>query len=618
MAPETVPATATADLPDAPAGQANAPGAAFAPNSAPDPGPDSGSGFQTDALRSLDRRIHATLGSAVGGLSVVGLAQAWSDWALHLALSPGKRMELGLEAWRKWSRLGTAMTEGLGGPDRGPCIVPRPNDRRFAGPAWHKMPYCALSQSFLLAEEWWHEATTDIPGVSRQNERLVEFYGRQFMDMLSPSNFLATNPELMERTAGEGGKNLIRGLSAWAADAGRVITGDDAPRPLAFRPGKEVAITPGEVIYQNRLIELIQYRPATETVQSVPILIVPAWIMKYYILDLSPENSLIRWLVGQGFTVFCLSWKNPDAGDRDLGLEDYRTLGVMAALDAVCAVTGAEAVHAMGYCLGGTLLAVAAAAMARDGDRRLATLTLLAAQVDFSQAGELAMFASEPQIALLEDIMWQEGYLDQRRMAGAFNMLRAQDLIWSRVTKAYLEGEIDRPDDLGSWSMDATRMPYRMHSEYLRRFYLDNDLSEGRLGAGGAPVYLADIRVPIFAVATERDHIAPWKSVFKLSFMVHGALDLALVSGGHNTGIVAPPGHPRASYRLLRHGPESNHPGPDDWAQSVAAVPGSWWEALRDWWLGHSDRPIAPPPMGRAESGLAPLRPAPGNYVLMR
>ncbi|MCL7464297.1 alpha/beta fold hydrolase [Phaeovulum sp. NW3] len=571
------------------------------------------------AFRSLDRHVHAHLGTAVGGLSVIGLAQAWADWAAHLAISPGKQMELVWKGWRKWHRLNTALWSGLTGHDPDDaCIEPLPQDRRFSAPQWQRMPYRAIWQSFLLTQQWWHNATTGIPGVSRDNERLVEFYSRQFLDMLSPSNFLATNPQLMDRTVKEGGQNLIRGLAAWAEDAARALTGDATPRPLDFLPGRDVALTPGKVVYRNALMELIQYAPTTPTVQAVPILIVPAWIMKYYILDLSPENSLIRWLVAQGFTVFCISWKNPEAEDRDFGFDDYRTLGVMAALDIACAITGAPRVHGLGYCLGGTLLSVTAAAMARDGDDRLASLSLLAAQVDFSEAGELSMFTSEPQIALIEDMMWEDGYLDQRRMAGAFNMLRSQDLIWSRITRAYLMGERDHPTDLGSWSADATRMPYRMHSDYLRRLFLRNDLSAGRFTAGGQPVYLADIRVPIFAVATEHDHIAPWKSVYKLTHLVHGALNFALVSGGHNTGIVAPPGNPKAHFRLLEHRPESNHRDPEVWAREHPATPGSWWQAWCDWLVPQSGGQVAPPQMGKPDTGGKGLGKAPGRYVLAR
>ena len=413
----------------------------------------------------------------------------------------------------------------------------------------------------------------------------------------------------------EGGANLARGLGFLADDVVRATTGRPREGAEQFRPGREVAATPGKVVFRNRLIELIQYAPTTETVHSVPLLIVPAWIMKYYILDLTSEASLVRWLVGQGFTVFCISWKNPDEGDRDLGLDDYRALGVMAALDAVTAITGAGKVHAMGYCLGGTLLAIAAAAMARDGDARLASMTLLAAQVDFTEAGELSLFTSETQLALLEDMMWEEGYLDQRRMAGAFNMLRSQDLIWSHMVHDYLMGERSVPSALAAWSADATRMPYRMHSEYLHKLFLEDALSEGRLEAGGDRVFLADIALPVFAVATEHDHIAPWQSVFKVTYLVEGDVDFMLVSGGHNTGIVAPPGAPKAGYRLLAHRPGMTHEAPDDWVASVPRTTGSWWAPWRDWLDAHGDGPVAPPPLGRAEAGYPALDDAPGPYV---
>lgn len=568
-----------------------------------------------EAYRRLDRRVHARLGAAVGGVSVIGLAQAWGDWASHLALSPGKQMELVWKASRKWQRLAGALGRD---PDSegAAAIEPLPHDHRFAAPEWQRMPYRAIYQTFLMAQQWWHNATTDIPGMTSENEKLVEFFGRQYLDMLSPANFLATNPQVIDRTLQEGGQNLVRGLNYFADDATHALTNTPA-NANAFRPGHEVAATPGKVVFRNRLIELIQYAPATGAVHPVPILIVPAWIMKYYILDLSPENSLIRWLVGQGFTVFCISWKNPDAGDRDLGFDAYRALGVMAALDAACTISGAPKVHGLGYCLGGTLLAVTAAAMARDGDGRLASLSMLAAQVDFSEAGELSLFTTAPQVALLDDMMWEAGYLDQKRMAGAFNMLRSQDLIWSRMAREYLLGERDHDSDLGAWSRDATRMPYRMHSEYLRRLFLGNDLASGRFEAGGEPVFLADIRVPVFAVATEADHIAPWHSVYKLTHLLHGDATFALASGGHNSGIISAPGNPRAQFRLMQHHSGSAHESPDDWAAEVAPQQGSWWPAWCNWLRALAPGEVPPPPMGHPEAGYAVLKAAPGSYVLM-
>jgi len=565
--------------------------------------------------RRLDRHVHARLGAAVGGVSVIGLAQAWADWAAHLALSPGKQMELAWKAARKTRRLGEALARAPEA-EGATAIEPLPQDRRFDAPEWQQMPYRALSQGFLMTQQWWTNATTDIPGMTRENERMVEFFSRQWLDMLSPANFLATNPQLIEQTLREGGANLARGAGFLLEDAAHAFS-EVQTGTSAFRAGHEVAVTPGKVVYRNHLIELIQYAPQSDTVHAVPLLIVPAWIMKYYILDLSAENSLIGWLVGQGFTVFCISWKNPDADDRDLGFDDYREAGVMTALDAVTAITGARAVHALGYCLGGTLLAVTAAAMARDSDDRLASVSMLAAQVDFSEAGELSIFTTAPQVALLEDMMWEEGYLDQKRMAGAFNMLRSQDLIWSRMTREYLMGERDHESDLSAWSHDATRMPYRMHSQYLRRLFLGNDLAGGRFEAGGEPVFLADIRAPVFAVASEADHIAPWHSVFKLTHLLHGDISFALVSGGHNSGIISAPTNPRARYRLKHHLLGSRHESADEWAASVASEPGSWWPVWAAWLQDLAPGSAPPPPMGRGEAGYGVLTDAPGDYVRM-
>ena len=570
------------------------------------------------AFLALDRLIHARIGQVTGGLSPLALQAAWRDWAMHLAISPGKQMELGWKAARKWQRLWSAMACEARG-EHGACIEPLPQDRRFAAPEWQRQPFRLWSQAFLLTQQWWHNATTGIHGVEDRHEKMVEFYGRQLLDMVSPANFPATNPEVIDQTLRQGGMNLWRGAGFWWQDAlatlqaGAGVPGDD-PAPARFRPGRDVAVTPGRVVFRNRLIELIQYDPVGDAVHPLPLLIVPAWIMKYYILDLRPENSLIRWLVGQGFTVFCISWKNPDAGDRDLGFEDYRRLGVMAAMEEVAGISGAPQMHALGYCLGGTLLSVAAAAMARDGDRRLASLTLLAAQVDFTEAGELSLFTTEAQLALLEDMMWEEGYLDKSAMAGTFAMLKSQDLIWSRMVREYLMGEREAASELAAWSRDATRMPYRMHAEYLRRLYVQGDLAEGRMDAGGRRVYLQDITVPTFAVAAEHDHIAPWQSVFKLAGLLSGPVTLALVSGGHNTGIVAPPGSARARWRQRLQAPQTPLAAPEDWIATTPATPGSWWLPWADWLRQTGGAAtVAPPPMGHAGRTLPK---APGRYVL--
>jgi polyhydroxyalkanoate synthase len=383
----------------------------------------------------------------------------------------------------------------------------------------------------------------------------------------------------------------------------------------AFEVGVNLAVTPGAVVFRNELIELIQYQPTTDKVRAEPILIVPAWIMKYYILDLSPQNSLVRYLVEHGFTVFCISWRNPGREQRDVSLRDYRRLGVMAALDAIEAITGAKRVHAAGYCLGGTLLAIAAAAMARDGDARLASVSLLAAQVDFDEPGELGLFIDESQVSFLEDMMWQEGFLDQHRMAGTFQMLRSQDLVWSRLVREYLVG--DRPPftDLMAWNVDATRMPYRMHSQYLRSLFLNNELSRGRFKVDGRIIHIEHIRAPVFAVATISDHVSPWRSVFKLTRLLDTDLTFVLTTGGHNAGIVAEPGRPRRAFRVLEHGAKDPPLDPATWASSAHETAGSWWQVWTDWLITRSGGEVEPPPLGHQGRGFARLCPAPGTYV---
>ena len=370
------------------------------------------------------------------------------------------------------------------------------------------------------------------------------------------------------------------------------------------------------MIYRNRLIELIQYAPTTERVGAEPVLIVPAWIMKYYVLDLSTHNSLVRYLVGQGHTVFMISWRNPGAEDRDLGLDDYRRKGVMAALEVIGAVLPERRVHAVGYCLGGTLLAIAASAMAREGDRRLASVTLLAAQTDFTGPGEIMLFLNETEVAFLEDLMWERGYLDSGQMSGAFQMLRSNDLIWSRIVHDYLLGRRQEINDLMAWNADGTRLPYRMHAEYLRQLFLGNDLAQGRYQVDGRPITIGDIRVPVFAVGTVRDHVAPWISVYKIHLLTDTDVTFVLTSGGHNAGIVSEPGHPRRSYQVATKREGDTHIDPETWAAGTPRHDGSWWPEWVAWLQTHSNGEAPPPPMGAPAAGYPPLEDAPGRYVL--
>jgi polyhydroxyalkanoate synthase len=471
----------------------------------------------------------------------------------------------------------------------------------------------------LLTQQWWHIATTDNRGVAKQHEAIVAFLTRQVLDLFSPANSPLTNPEILQATWREGGQNLLRGGANFLADLEALLRGDrpDGLR-ASFVVGLDLAVTPGQVIYRNALIELIQYQPAGERVYAEPILIVPAWIMKYYILDLSPHNSLIRYLVAQGYTVFAISWKNPTVADRDLGLEDYRRLGVMAALEAIGQVLPKRRVHGVGYCLGGTLLTIAAAAMSRDGDDRLCSLTLLAAQADFTEAGELLLFINENQVAFLEDMMWDQGYLDAQQMAGAFQLLRSNDLIWSRLIRDYLLGQRQPGNDLSAWNADSTRMPFRMHSEYLRQIFLDNALAVGHYQVEGRPIAITDIRAPLFAVGTVKDHVAPWRSVYKIHLLADAEeVTFLLTSGGHNAGIVSEPGHPRRYFQMARRTEGDCYLDPDTWQARTPRQEGSWWPAWEAWLAGHSTAIQVPaPPMGAPDRGLPPLCPAPGTYVL--
>jgi polyhydroxyalkanoate synthase len=567
-----------------------------------------------ETFASLDRTLQAWRARLAGGLSPIALTVALLDWAAHLAELPGRQADLAADAWSDTLRLAeTALT---GESDGSAVCEPRPGDPRFAAPDWRTPPFDLISQGFLLSERWWEQATTGVPGVSPHHERIVSFGARQLLDTVAPTNFPWTNPEVMRTTIEQRGANFARGARLLAEDFERLLTGAPPMGTESFVPGESVAVTPGKVVFRNRLIELLQYEPTTDTVDAEPVLIVPAWIMKYYILDLSPHNSLVRYLVDRGHTVFMISWRNPTSEDRDLGMEDYRELGPVAALDAISAIVPERQVHAVGYCLGGTLLAIVAAAMARDADERLRTVTLFAAQTDFTEPGELGFFIDDGQVAQLENMMWDQGYLDCTQMAGAFQMLRSYDLIYSGAVGEYLLGERKLPNDLMAWNADGTRLPYRMHSEYLRTTFLRNDLFEGRYVAGGRPVSLSDIRVPAFIVATQRDHVAPWRSVYKLNLVTESELTFLLASGGHNAGIVSEPGHPHRSFRSDTRAAGARYHDPDRWLAETPAQEGSWWPTWEKWLTNHSSGRGSPPPMGSPDRGYPPLARAPGSYVL--
>ncbi|HEX7385168.1 MAG TPA: alpha/beta fold hydrolase [Burkholderiaceae bacterium] len=576
-------------------------------------------GHPYPVLYPMDLPLKAGVARLTHGISPAALSLAFQDWWVHIVTSPGKQAELAASAQRmaaQWLLDVQACVRG----DGAALAESLAADKRFARPEWCQPPFDMIAGAFLVAQRWWSEATNGVPGVSAHHGQVASFMARQLLDTASPSNFVPTNPELLEATIRQGGANLLDGWMNWARDALLVAANRPPSGAEHFRPGEAVALTPGKVVWRNRLAELIQYAPSTAKVHREPVLIVPSWIMKYYILDLSAHNSLVRWLVGQGHTVFMVSWKNPLADDRDLGMDDYVDLGVLEPLQVLQRALPGRGIHLVGYCLGGTLAAIASAHLVQRGRSALKTLSLLAAQADFEEPGELGLFIDESQVAFLEDSMAEQGFLDGRQMAGAFALINSKDLVWSKLVREYLLGNVTPLDDLHAWNADATRMPARMHGEYLRRLYLNNDLAEGRYEVHGRPVVLEDLRLPMFVVGTERDHVSPWRSVYKIHRLANGEITFALTTGGHNVGIVNPPRDDAAalgiSHRIGTRRPGATHEDADSWAAAAERRPGSWWPSWQAWLAAHSGPLQAPPPIGGSgRQALKALDDAPGRYV---
>jgi polyhydroxyalkanoate synthase subunit PhaC len=564
---------------------------------------------------NLDRAVRATLARMTGGVSPHSIVAAWTDWALHLSRAPGRELELVEHAQTSMAKLWASAVATMIGVRSDEPFSPKPYDHRFAHESWDKPPFNLWKQRFLAAQDWWDAATEAMPGMRSRDAERIRFQMRQALDLFSPSNYPWSNPEIIAETQKTLGRNLIEGASHFTEDMVQTLLQTHKPAPEGYCIGEDLACTPGEVVYRNALFELIQYTPQTDEVHPEPVLFIPAWIMKYYILDLSPQNSMVRYLVGQGFTVFMISWRNPGAAQAEWSLEDYRKSGVMAAIDAINTIVPGAKIHANGYCLGGTLLAIAAAVMAREGDDRLASVTLMAAQVDFAEAGELLLFVDESQVAFVEDLMWAQGYLDRPQMTRTFASIRAEDLIYTRAVKRYFLGQHDLPTDIGVWNGDTTRMPARMHSEYLRGLFLENRLSAGRFAVEGRVIALKDIAAPIFVIGTETDHIAPWRSVYKTQLFTDTELTFVLTKGGHNGGILSEPGHESRHYRIGHREAGALYVGPDAWLAEHEPTPGSWWPELTSWLARRSGQRGSAPRMGAPDKGLALLGPAPGTYV---
>jgi polyhydroxyalkanoate synthase len=603
---------------------------------------------QHELAKSIDEAFHAQLTKATMGLSPIALTLAYIDWVMHLAVSPGQQMLLAQRALELSQQvLAKPLTpEAETAADGKPV---RNGDPRFSHEGWKEWPFNLLKEGFKAGEAWWAEMTK-VDGMSKHDRHLVNFFARQALDAMSPSNWALTNPEVIRKGWESQGKTLLDGFQNARADSDPATL-----EPLEYEVGKEVAVTPGKVVFRNHLIELIQYLPTTKTVYAEPLLVVPSCIMKYYILDLSPHNSMVRYLVGQGYTVFIISWRNPDASDRELGMHDYLQSGVMEAMAAVKARTGANRIHALGYCLGGTFLSIVAAALGRvrsqmrrrakakvpqrrhedvvqtenKGDvpqRRhedairfenlpeLATVTLLAAQTDFSEPGELGVFIDDEQLKTLRETMARTGYLSGRQMAGSFQFLNSRDLVWSRNTNRYLLGSPDVGNDMMSWNADVTRLPERMHSEYLSSLFLNNALASGHYRVGEVGVALIDIKAPMLVVGTVRDHVSPWRSVYKIHLLTDTHTTFILAAGGHNAGIVSEPGHANRSYQMDSVEKGHGWVDPDAWLAKAPRSEGSWWVAMDAWLRERSGKQVPPPAIDPANV----LGDAPGEYVMTR
>lgn len=591
----------------------------------------------------LAREMRAQLAAVTGGLAPEDYAQAWWDWYLNLANAPAKQSQIAHQAvaalMDNWSFALQASTGKPVSPvaplspapaapasSKSPAPSNSPaGDMRFASESWNQWPFNVMARGYLNWAELVKQSTSDVPGLTGRSADLVSFASKQVLEAASPANHLMANPELLELTRAQSGRNLVAGFKNWLADANGMLT-KQGPAGLAeFTVGKDVAVTPGKIVFRNELIEVIQYAATTARVHAEPILIVPAWIMKYYILDLSPQNSLVRYLVDNGHTVFMISWKNPIAADRNLGMDDYHNKGIGDALNAVSAIVPNVKIHAAGYCIGGTLLSIAAAKLAGEGDRRLATMTLFAAQTDFSEPGELSLFISPGQLSMLEAVMKKAGVLTSDKMGGSFALLRARDLLWTPAINTYIKGNREKLNDLMAWNSDGTRMPWRMHSEYLKQLYLDNDLAGGRFQVEGKPVKLAGINVPMFVLGTETDHVAPWKSAYKARALTRSSdYTFVLTSGGHNGGIVCGPVNAKRRYRDLTWTNAQDALNPDEWMQRAALHSGSWWPRWQAWLAAHSGGTgsaaanSAPPALGNAAAGYGIITDAPGDYVLQR
>src|SRR6476646_1385619 len=546
------------------------------------------------------------------------LTQTFMDFTAKMMADPNRLVQAQMELWQQYLKLWQVTAQRMMGHPAEPVVEPAKGDKRFADPAWRdEVVFDYLKQSYLLTARWLQGTVKEVEGVDDKTAQKVEFYTRQFIDAMSPSNFAMTNPQVVKATIESKGENLVKGLQNLLTDLERG-KGNLAIRQTdmkAFKVGENVATSPGKVVYQNEIMQLIQYAPATEEVYTMPLLIVPPWINKFYILDLKPQNSFIKWATQQGYTVFVISWVNPDEKLTSLVFEDYMKLGPLAALDVIEKATGEKKVSAIGYCIGGTLMATTLAYMAARGDDRIAACTFFTAQVDFTEPGELGVFIDEDQLAGVEQVMSKKGYLDGTEMATTFNMLRANDLIWSFVVSNYLMGKDPFPFDLLFWNADATRMPAAMHMYYLRNMYQKNLLVQpGGIVIDNVPIDLRKISIPTYIQAGKDDHIAPARSVYKATQIFAGPARFMLAGSGHIAGVVKPPSAKK--YQHWLNETAKNPPTLDEWRAGAKEYPGSWWTDWDKWLSAQSGDKV--PARVPGSGGLPALEDAPGSYVKVR
>jgi polyhydroxyalkanoate synthase len=545
---------------------------------------------------------------------VVG--RAFQQLTAQMMSDPAKVLDAQIKLWQDYVSLWESTAQRMAGEEAAPVVEPAPTDKRFKDDEWQENPvFDYIKQSYLLASNFMLNCVRDVDGLDDKTAEKVGFYTRQYVDAIAPTNFAMTNPQVVRRTLETGGENLLQGLSNMLDDLERGkgklrVKMTDLER---FELGENVAVTPGKVVFQNELMQLLQYTPTTDTVYKRPLLIIPPWINKFYILDLRDKNSFIKWAVAEGHTVFVVSWVNPDADLAEKTFEDYLLDGSMAAIDAIERATGEKEVNVIGYCLGGTLLACTLAYMAEKNDSRIKSATYLVSMIDFSEPGELGVFIDEEQLALMEQQMEKTGYFEGTSMAEAFNLLRANDLIWSFVVNNYLMGRDPFPFDLLYWNSDSTRMPREMHSFYLRNMYQKNLLCKaGGVTLDGVPMDLSTIKTPTYMLSTKEDHIAPWKSTYAATQIYSGTIRFVLGASGHIAGVINPPAAKKYGYWVNAELPA----GPDQWLQGAEQHDGSWWLDWKKWVSRHNGKKV--PKREPGDGDLQVIEDAPGSYVKLR